>query len=841
MKIHNIKVRGAIGFKKGLGVDEIDLDLSNLSGLIALAGPNGHGKTTLLESLSPFRTFASRSGALRHHFFLRDSFRDISFEYSGDLYRTLVKIDADTDRSEGFVWKNNQPQVDGKVTNYNNYLVNLLGTANLFYNSVFCAQNSAKISDMTTGQLKQLFVEFLRLDRLAGYEKTSKQCVAILGSLLGIAERRGNNLEERLERFQDTDKELEDLRMNETGILSSMETTKQSIIKTEVDIHVLIQTSLRNDDLNKELSGIRENIALMQNSADRQKVQGTEKEAYFNRETGVVDTGIRECENILKDRDEIEKASDTIVDIDGKIDAENKQLDELAGQRQRATNEYLVISERINKARLDIAEKGNSTEIQAMERAGRDMLRDIDEKVAKIDQLRASCQKALSTSEMMTIESEIKSCRNQMLLLDQRDPACQSETCSFILAGLGAKKQLPELEAELERLTADGIKAVEDIEKQIKALEAEVVGLKSAYGKQAADIVTAKNTLKTELSKLQAGLNLDQENLTAIAIQGQGMNKDIEAIDAKIKALKEQKIQTDILAKKRPQLEVSVARNAELIRQRAAIEDERKAWFADHGKKADEIQGAIKDLQGQLVIVEGKIIPNIDEDLKNKRTDLETFKKDLTAYEKEITDLRTAISKHVASLEERANAQKELEGIKAEIASLKKDMSEWTYLRNSCGKTGLQALEIDGVAPMVTGYANDLLSQSFGPNFSVKLVTQDPETGKEVLDIVVLRGDGSETLLENLSGGEKVWILKSIRLAMTLVSKEKSGRNFQSFFSDEEDGALDGEKALNFVGLYRSLMTTGGFDTCYYISHNPDVVAMADHQIRFSREGIKVA
>jgi len=62
MKIRNIKLRGFIGIQKGLGLDEIALDVSGLSGLIALEGANGMGKTTLLENMQPFRMLPSRAG-----------------------------------------------------------------------------------------------------------------------------------------------------------------------------------------------------------------------------------------------------------------------------------------------------------------------------------------------------------------------------------------------------------------------------------------------------------------------------------------------------------------------------------------------------------------------------------------------------------------------------------------------------------------------------------------------------------------------------------------------------------------------------------------------------------
>ena len=92
MKINKLKLRGFIGIKKGMDLDEIDLDLSNISGLVALDGPNGHGKTTVLDNMHPYACLASRAGALTHHVYMRDSFRDLEVEYQGDVYRFLIKF-----------------------------------------------------------------------------------------------------------------------------------------------------------------------------------------------------------------------------------------------------------------------------------------------------------------------------------------------------------------------------------------------------------------------------------------------------------------------------------------------------------------------------------------------------------------------------------------------------------------------------------------------------------------------------------------------------------------------------------------------------------------------------
>ncbi len=68
---------------------------------------------------------------------------------------------------------------------------------------------------------------------------------------------------------------------------------------------------------------------------------------------------------------------------------------------------------------------------------------------------------------------------------------------------------------------------------------------------------------------------------------------------------------------------------------------------------------------------------------------------------------------------------------------------------------------------------------------------------------------------------------------MTMISKEKSGRDLQTFFADEEDGALDIDNAKKFVALYRALLGSD-FNSCFYISHEPACVALADHQVLFT-------
>ena len=73
-----------------------------------------------------------------------------------------------------------------------------------------------------------------------------------------------------------------------------------------------------------------------------------------------------------------------------------------------------------------------------------------------------------------------------------------------------------------------------------------------------------------------------------------------------------------------------------------------------------------------------------------------------------------------------------------------------------------------------------------------------------------------------------------MRLARTMLAREKSGKNILTSFADEEDGPLRaGETSENFISLYRAFLAAAGFECCLFISHKPECVAMADNVINF--------
>jgi len=72
MNIQKLKLRGAIGVKRGLGLEEVEIDFTQFHpGVILFIGPNGSSKSTILDNMTPFRRLASKDGPFGHPFLLK--------------------------------------------------------------------------------------------------------------------------------------------------------------------------------------------------------------------------------------------------------------------------------------------------------------------------------------------------------------------------------------------------------------------------------------------------------------------------------------------------------------------------------------------------------------------------------------------------------------------------------------------------------------------------------------------------------------------------------------------------------------------------------------------------
>ena len=184
LRVRRLRLRGAVGIRRGQGCDEIELDLDRYApDLVALVGPNGAGKTTLIENMHPFPEMLTRGGKLQDHFYLRDSCRDLTFsdELSGDEYRALLLIDGrnPTGRVEHLLYRNGVCLTNGRREDYLARVESLFGSLELFLRSVFIPQKPSRahpdLGEATKGERKALFRELAGLDYLQAHSEAARE------------------------------------------------------------------------------------------------------------------------------------------------------------------------------------------------------------------------------------------------------------------------------------------------------------------------------------------------------------------------------------------------------------------------------------------------------------------------------------------------------------------------------------------------------------------------------------------------------------------------------------------------------------------------------------------
>lgn len=371
---------------------------------------------------------------------------------------------------------------------------------------------------------------------------------------------------------------------------------------------------------------------------------------------------------------------------------------------------------------------------------------------------------------------DLEAARKKAALLDSVPCHGDFPTCGFLRDAVEARGQIQDLEATMKALevAADkGRAASEEVEEIAKAL---VLPLKDQIAAATAEI----------------------ERLTSAAA----------GVEPALRARAEL-----------PGLE------AEAIRAEAEA-DTREA----------ELKTQAADLEAALAAAEAVRVPDLAP-LKaevNRHADAgRSVKVAVDSAHSKIRGLSAALATAEAAAARAQELQTEIEAQAAREAALAQEAGEWATLEKALGRDGIQALEIDAAGPTLSGLANDLLRETFGPRFEVSFVTQVPKADgkgqKEVFDLIVMDHDrGREGAVEGLSGGEKVVISEAVSLALAIYSGRTSGRRFETLWRDETAGQLDPENARRYVRMLRAALEIGNFFQIVFIAQQKDVWEAAD-------------
>lgn len=799
-----LTLKGFRGIRDGLGRDEITLDLERLADgaqLIAIAGANGRGKTTLIENLVPHLNLPSRAAAAGpggfsyyDHVYLAESIKDLTWAHEGRSYRSQVVIRLGSRRrTEAFLhvlddaggWRpvrlDDGTLSDGKVDTYNRCVEAICGNADTFYTSVFASQGKRQLSSYRNAEIKSLLADLLGQDEIRALGTKALETARLLKAGLLVIRQELAVIGEDRDRLT-----VEQRRLADIGERLVQAATTREQAQHRLDAAQLVhaqraaerEQSRASDARRAQLAAERQAAVVageQQRAAlqaqDRGEVQRLERldqriaarvRQEHGRRQALMQTR-QQCHAVLRDAPAVEHAARRVGLAERVLVVRAERV--LASRRRAQQWTQADHARRMLVSELEGVEReAGRAALKAEELARRAGL--ANEVPCVGTGLQGRC-KLLGDAQQA--RGMIPSAQGQIARLAQ-------EASRLRQALTSAQRQCTDLADAAQRLSRD---------QRHEARSRDRVSRYAVLAARADECARARQAL-VEVDRERAGLPVDgMAGTTAYSTEEVSERQTIAAARQGV-------------AQQLRQL--AARQEAGMTRLDAALAALPAPWDEQRMNSAAR---TASDARAALGMAE--------------RLHLQTLQE---------AQASESLSRQVALLAER-HARADARRLRVEG-----ELGAWNLFALCMSHDGLIALAIDDAGPALSGLANELLLACDGPRFTVAihtLLTTGKGEQKEGFDISVHDAEtGERKSAALMSGGERSWIESVMTRAIALYLAQHSGRRYGTLFSDEADGPLDAQRKRMFMAMKRTVLRLGGYEREFFISQTPELTAMAD-------------
>lgn len=200
-------------------------------------------------------------------------------------------------------------------------------------------------------------------------------------------------------------------------------------------------------------------------------------------------------------------------------------------------------------------------------------------------------------------------------------------------------------------------------------------------------------------------------------------------------------------------------------------------------------------------------------------------------------DATAAMARAQAALDGLAAVEKERDALAVGVEASVAEGALLRRLVTAFGANGIPARIIEGTAPELTRYTNELLAQ-LRPDMSLEIRTQRAKRSGdgviESLDLIV-RDSAGERPLSLFSGGERMSCSLALAVGLSRLVARRAGMAIRTLVIDEPDG-LDSGARRAFGQALRLLAHHGELDRVLLISHHEDLAEVGDAVYRVSKD-----
>ena len=789
---------GFKGIRSGLGRDSLTLDFEALGDatLVAIAGANGRGKSTVMDNLHPYLVMPSRAGAdglgafsYYDHVYLPESQKELIWSHGGRRYKTQLVFRINGKRKtvaflfelDGDAWQpvtlSDGTQVDGKVDAYERAVVEILGLPETFFTSVFSAQGKRPLSAFKNGEIKTLLADLLGLDQVREQGARAAETVRQLKAGLVVVRREQEQAAESVVR---------------------LERQVAAAVSVEGQVAAAQEAKRQASDRLTQAQAASARLEAQATASAETEARRAELIAERTRASAQHAQSVRRC------GDEQGRLDQRATSLDQRIQARRRQHAQrrvqLLGQREALSRSASMVQKVAWAARrVAVAHRCAEARATRVTRAQAD--------VDRAEQL-----------------------RNQAKLHQQQIDAMVREAGQLALRQSELAKRFG--------LTAEVPCAGTDLQGRCQLLEdaRKAQALLPSVEGQLAQLADRKRHEQGELATVMADLG----KLVGAADRRNEAEQRLEASQARHRALQ-------LLGARQGEVEQAASSLEPLNRELDAMGDAAVDETPDEAAERVEIDNARQRLSADRTIADTDLQESTTRadaalqalPLPFDRKQLDVARQAIAEAEQTRKQVEAAELVAVRQHEQAAALQVQLASAFAAQAvansratAIEQELGNWNLLAKCLSNDGVIALDIDDAGPTFAALANDLLLACYGPRFTLEVITQSATAKgdlREDFDIVVHDGLRDESKsLKLVSGGERVWINECLTRAIALYLVSNTGRRFGTLFSDEADGPLDPDHKRMFMDMKREVLRVGGYVREFYVSQTPELTAMAD-------------
>ena len=794
-----LTLTGFKGIKSGLGRETITLDLEALAGdatLVAIAGANGRGKTTLLENLQPFLVMPSRAGAdglgafsYYDHVYLPESQKELVWEHGGYRYKSQLvfrmsgkrKTEAFLLQQTGTAWKPvalaDGTVCDGRVDTYERAVRELLGPPETFFTSVFSAQCKRPLSAYRNGEIKSLLADLLGLDQVREQGERAAETARLLKNGLAVIrqEQAANAVEiarlaGELAALGDAESVITQATAAKTAAAQALDTARAC----EAAVAAQVQSMAGHEHRRAELIAERDRAITSTKAA----LQRVDEEAVRT------DARARAMAQRIAARQW--QHGETRTRLIRQRDAHRLACTG-AGRVAWATRR-VAMSERVAQLRGERGEAAQALADKADQLRGRQRL--LNQQIEGT--LREAGQVSLRHADLthrFGLVAEVPCAGTDL-----------QGRCNLLGDAREAHALLPSVDAQIAALRG-----------RQRAAEAE----RTSVAEQLVPLADAAERRNVAERRFEAAQARASKLARLAAREGEiALSRAaLASVESELGRLTETaQAETDEEAAERT--EIAAARDR--------LAGERGRVVAERDAAANRVEAALAALPAAF---DGRRLDQARQVSAQAESGLRSAEQSHLAAVRRHEQLRAVQSQHARAKAEQAES-------KARSANIEAELSGWTLLAKCLSNDGVIALDIDDAGPTLAGLANDLLLACYGRRFTLEIRTQVTAAKGELregFDVVVHDGQGGESKsVTLLSGGEKTWINEALTRAIALYLAGNTGREYGTLFCDEADGPLDPQRKRMFMAMKREVLRLGGYEREFFVSQTPELTAMAD-------------